>query len=52
VLLVLLYLARLVVLNPADPLVSVPALLSGFVVNPVLYATLGIVLYRSSAGRA
>jgi hypothetical protein len=46
--LVLLYLARLVVLNPADPLVLGPALLSGFIVNPALYTALGIYLFRFS----
>jgi hypothetical protein len=51
-LLLVLYLARLVVLNPADPLVLVPALVSGFVVNPVLYAALGVCLSRASVSGA
>jgi hypothetical protein len=48
-LLVLLYLARLIVLNPADPLVLVPALLTGFLIDPLLYLGLGIALHRSTA---
>jgi hypothetical protein len=51
VVLVLLYLARLVVLNPADPLVLGPALLSGFLLNPLLYGWLGVALYRLTPTR-
>jgi hypothetical protein len=46
VLLVVLYLARLIVLDPANPLVLGPALLTGFVLNPVLYGWLGYCLSR------
>ncbi len=46
VLLVVLYLGRLIILDPKNPLVAVDALLSGFVVNPVWYLWLGIVLWR------
>ncbi len=49
ILLVVLYLARLIVLDPASPLIAGPALLEGFVVNPVWYAWLGASLWRSAA---
>ncbi len=46
VLLVALYLGRLIVLNPGSPVILVPALLNGFLVNPALYIWLGLVLLR------
>ena len=46
VLLVILYLGRLITLDPKNPIVLVDALLSGFVVNPVWYLWLGMVLWR------
>jgi hypothetical protein len=46
VLLVLIYLGRLVVFEPGSILVLGPAALEGFVVNPVFYAWLGVVLLR------
>jgi hypothetical protein len=46
VLLVVLYLGRLVVLDPTNPVILVPALLNGFLVNPALYVWLGLVLLR------
>jgi hypothetical protein len=46
VLLVALYLGRLIVLEPTSPVVLIPALLNGFVANPVLYIWLGLVLLR------
>jgi hypothetical protein len=46
VLLVLLYLARLIVLDPTSPLVLAPAVLTGFLVNPALYLWFGICLIR------
>jgi hypothetical protein len=46
VLLVVLYLGRLIVLNPASLVILVPALLNGFLVNPALYIWLGLVLLR------
>ena len=48
VLLVVLYLGRLIILDPNNPIVLVDALLSGFIVNPVWYVWLGIVLWGSS----
>jgi hypothetical protein len=47
VLLVVLYLARLIVLDATSPLVLGPALLAGFIVNPVFYIWLGLNLWRS-----
>lgn len=49
VLLIALYLGRLIVLDPANPVILVPALLNGFVLNPVWYIWLGIALYRHAA---
>jgi hypothetical protein len=49
-LLVLVYLARLIVLTPSNPLVLLPAALAGFVVNPAFYVWLGLWLRRSPDG--
>jgi hypothetical protein len=49
VLLVVLYLARLIVLDPANPLVLGPALLTGFVLSPLLSGWLGYCLSRFTA---
>jgi len=40
-LLVLLYLGRLIVLDPSSPVIAVPALLNGFVFGPLWYLWLG-----------
>ncbi len=48
VLLVVLYLGRLIILDPKNPVVLVDALLSGFIVNPVWYLWLGVVLWRAN----
>lgn len=45
--LIALYVARLVVLDPASPLVLVPALLAGFVLNPAWYIGLALWFFRS-----
>lgn len=47
VLLLALYVGRLVVLDPESPVILVPALLNGFLVNPILYIWLGVSLLRS-----
>jgi hypothetical protein len=47
-LLVLVYLARLIILNPSNPLVLGPAAVEGFIVNPLWYVWLGIVLRRAA----
>lgn len=49
VLLVLIYLARLIILNASSALVLVPAGLEGFIVNPAWYIWLGFVLRREVA---
>ena len=49
VLLVVLYLGRMFILDPKNPIVLVDALLSGFIVNPVWYVWLGIVLLGTSS---
>jgi hypothetical protein len=45
-LMVVLYLGRLVVLNATSILIVVPALLEGFLVNPIWYLWLGLLLLR------
>jgi hypothetical protein len=50
-LLVVLYLARLIVLDPTNPLVLGPALILGFVLNPLLYGWLGYCLSRPAGLR-
>jgi hypothetical protein len=45
-LLVVIYLGRLLLLDPAHPLLLAPVLLTGFLVNPAWYIWLGIVLLR------
>lgn len=45
-LLIILYIARLIILTPSSQLVAIPALLSGFIVNPIWYVWLGLVLWR------
>lgn len=48
ILLVLIYLGRLIVLDPASPLVLGPAALEGFIVNPVWYVWIGTTLWRGA----
>jgi hypothetical protein len=50
-LLVLLYLGRLLILNPTNLLIVIPALLTGFLLNPIWYAGLGVWFLRSGSGR-
>lgn len=45
-----LYRGRLVVLTPTSLFILVPALLTGFVVNPAWYIWLGLVLLRGRGG--
>jgi len=47
-LLLVLYLGRLIIVNPKSPLLLVAAVLSGFVLNPVWYAWLGLELRRET----
>jgi hypothetical protein len=46
ILLVVIYLGRLVILDPANPLLLGPAALEGFIVNPVWYVWLGLTFWR------
>lgn len=46
-LLVVIYLGRLIVLDPASPLILGPAGLEGFLVNPIWYVWLGLALRRT-----
>ena len=48
-LLIILYLGRLVILDPANPIILAPALLNGFLVNPIWYIWLGLLLWRERA---
>ena len=53
-LLIVVYLARLLVLDATSPLVLVPALVVGFLASPIWYVWLGLSLLRNqtaSAGR-
>ena len=49
-LLIILYVARLVIVDPTNPIILGPALLNGFLVNPAWYIWLGLVLWRGRAG--
>ncbi len=46
ILLVIIYVGRLILLNPANPVLLVPILLTGFLVNPGWFIWLGLVLWR------
>jgi hypothetical protein len=46
ILLVVLYLGRLIVFDPTSPVILVPALLNGFLINPIFYLWLGQTLLR------
>lgn len=43
---IVLYPGRLILLSPTNPLLFIPVLLSGFLVNPVWYLWLGFALWR------
>lgn len=49
ILFIILYLARLIIFNPANPLLLIPVLVTGFVVNPVWHIWLGLVLRRGQS---
>src|SRR5262245_3163659 len=44
ILLVIIYLARMIVLDPTNPVLLIPVLISGFAVNPAWYIWTGLVL--------
>ena len=46
VLLVIVFLGRLIILSPTNPLVAIPAVLTGFIANPIWYIWLGVSLLR------
>jgi hypothetical protein len=46
VLMIILYLGRLVILQATNPVIVIPALLEGFIVNPIWYIWLGRVFLR------
>ena len=48
ILLVVIYLARLTVLDPTNPILAYPILLEGFIVNPIWYIWLGFALKKKS----
>jgi hypothetical protein len=48
ILLVIIYLARMIVLAPTNPVLLTPVLLSGFAVNPAWYIWTGLVLLRGN----
>ncbi len=51
-LMIVLYLSRLIILDAASPVVAVPAVLEGFLINPIWYVWLGLTLWRgASSGR-
>jgi hypothetical protein len=50
VLLIVVYLGRLIILNPKNPLVLTAAILTGFVLNPLWFAGIGMSLWRGAWG--
>lgn len=48
ILLVIIYLARLIVLQATNPVLLIPALLAGFIVSPLWYFWLGAALWRGA----
>ena len=46
VLLIIIYLARLIILDPANPVLLWPVLIAGFVLNPGWYLWLGLALWK------
>lgn len=50
-LLVVLYLGRLIILTPSSPIILVPAILNGFLVNPIWYGWLGLHLWRGPSSK-
>ncbi|HEX7587510.1 MAG TPA: hypothetical protein VF478_04275 [Anaerolineae bacterium] len=49
ILFVVLYLGRLIVLTPTNPIILIPVLLNGFIVSPLFYLLLGMALMRAPA---
>ncbi|MBI2029245.1 hypothetical protein HYT02_02420 [Candidatus Gottesmanbacteria bacterium] len=48
ILLVVIYLGRLIVLNPAQPILKYPILIEGFLVNPIWYLWIGYLYWNKT----
>ncbi|MBI2617574.1 hypothetical protein HYW55_05535 [Candidatus Gottesmanbacteria bacterium] len=48
VLLIIIYLGRLIVLNPAEPILKYPILIEGFLVNPLWYLWIGYLFWTKA----
>ncbi len=48
ILLVILYLGRLIVLDPGQPVILIPAILNGFILSPIWYVWLGVALWQEA----
>jgi hypothetical protein len=46
ILMIVLYLGRLIILQATSPVIVIPALLEGFIVNPIWYGWLGLTFLR------
>jgi hypothetical protein len=51
ILMIVLYLGRLIVLQATSLVIVIPALLEGFIVNPIWYLGLGLALLRNQASK-
>ena len=49
ILMIVLYLGRLIIVQATSPVIVIPALLEGFVVNPIWYIWLGLTFLRSQS---
>lgn len=47
ILMIVLYLGRLIILQATSPVIVIPALLEGFIVNPIWYGWLGLTVLRN-----
>ncbi|HZQ09926.1 MAG TPA: hypothetical protein VFD70_25345 [Anaerolineae bacterium] len=47
---IVIYLARLIILSPANPIVFIVIVVTGFIISPVFYVWLGITLRRMGTG--
>jgi hypothetical protein len=49
ILMIILYLGRLIIVQATTPVIVIPALLEGFIVNPIWYMWLGLTFIRSQS---
>lgn len=49
ILMIILYLGRLIIVQATSPVIVIPALLEGFIVNPLWYIWLGLTFIRSQS---